>query len=64
MICQNSPVGMALTKQIVQQNVDAPSLEAAIALENRTQVLATRTHDMVEALQAFREKRAPEFRGY
>lgn len=64
MIIQNSPVGTALTKQIVQQNVDAPSLEAAIALENRTQVLATRTHDMKEALQAFREKRAPVFVGY
>ena len=63
-ICGNSPVGMALTKQVVQQNVDAPSLEAALALENRNQVLATRTADMVEALRAFREKRTPEFVGY
>jgi enoyl-CoA hydratase/carnithine racemase len=63
MIVANSPVGMAMTKQVVQQNVDAPSLEAALALENRNQVLATRTEDMVEALAAFREKRRPDFLG-
>ena len=64
MIVGNSPVGMALTKQVVQTNVDAPSLEAALALENRNQVLATRTDDMVEALTAFREKRNPTYRGH
>jgi enoyl-CoA hydratase/carnithine racemase len=63
-IVGNSPVGMALTKQVVQNNVDAPSLEAALALENRNQVLATRTTDMVEALAAFREKRTPDFVGH
>jgi enoyl-CoA hydratase len=39
-------------------------LDAALALENRNQLLATRTLDMVEALTAFREKREPEFVGY
>lgn len=63
LIVGNSPVGMALTKQVVQQNVDAPSVEAALALENRNQVLATRTEDMVEALDAFREKRPPRYAG-
>lgn len=60
-ILENSPIGMALTKQVVQNNVDAPSLEAALVLENRNQVLATRTDDMVEALAAFREKRKPNY---
>lgn len=64
LIIGNSPVGMALTKAVVQHNVDAPSLEAALALENRNQVLATRTDDMVEALAAFREKRLPVFIGH
>jgi enoyl-CoA hydratase/carnithine racemase len=59
----NSPVGMALTKHVVQQNVDAPSIEAAMALENRNQVLSSHTADMVEALAAFREKRTPVFEG-
>lgn len=62
-ICGNSPVGMQMTKEVVQLNVDAPSLDAALAIENRNQVLATRTEDMVEALQAFRDKRAPKFLG-
>ena len=61
-ITANSPFGMALTKQVVQQNVDAPSLEAAVAAENLCQVLASRTEDMVEALAAFREKRSPVYR--
>lgn len=62
-ITANSPFGVKMTKQILSRNVDAGSLEAAIELENRTQVLATRTTDMVEAVAAFREKRAPVFRG-
>jgi enoyl-CoA hydratase/carnithine racemase len=63
MITANSPFGMALTKAVLKDNVDAPSLEAAVALENRNQVLAARTDDMREALAAFREKRPPVFTG-
>ena len=62
-ICSNSPFGMRMTKQILQTNVDAPSLQAALEVENRTQVLASRTADMTEAMAAFREKRAPRFTG-
>jgi enoyl-CoA hydratase len=60
-IARNSPFGVWMTKKGLERNVDAPSLEAAIELENRTQVLATRTADMSEALAAFREKRAASF---
>lgn len=62
-ISNNSPVGMALTKHVLQFNVDAPSLEAALHVENRNQVIAAQTHDMAEALTAFREKRDPRFTG-
>jgi enoyl-CoA hydratase/carnithine racemase len=62
-ITANSPLGVRLTKQVVQANVDAPSLEAAVELENRNQALASRTEDMAEALRAFREKRQPDFTG-
>ena len=48
---------------MVQVNVDAPSLEAAVELENRNQALAAGTEDMVEAFTAFREKRPPAFTG-
>jgi enoyl-CoA hydratase len=62
-IAANSPWGIRLTKQVLQANVDAPSLHAAMELENRNQVLATRTLDMQEALAAFREKRPARFLG-
>ena len=57
------PGGVRLTKQMVQANVDAPSLEAAVELENRNQTLTAGTQDMAEALAAFLEKRPPAFTG-
>lgn len=61
-IAANSPLGVRLTKQVVQSNVAAPSLRAAMELENRNQVLTMQTADMAEAVAAFLEKRAPRFR--
>ncbi len=52
-----------MTKQVLERNVDAPGLEAAVELENRTQALATRTEDVHEALAAFREKRPASYTG-
>ena len=63
MIAGNSPVGVAMIKQVVRTNVHAPSLEAALELENRNQVIAANTDDMAEALAAFRGKRRPTFVG-
>ncbi|TQN42815.1 enoyl-CoA hydratase [Blastococcus colisei] len=63
-IAGNSPLGVRLTKQVVQINVDAPSLEAALELENHNQVLTSRTADMAEALEAYREKRPPRYTGH
>jgi enoyl-CoA hydratase len=57
----NSPFGVWMTKQILYRNADAGSLEAAIDLENRTQVLAARTDDAREAVAAFTARRPPEF---
>ena len=62
-IVANSPLGVALTKRVLAVNADAASLDAALELENRNQVLATRSADMTEALTAFREKRVPRFTG-
>jgi len=60
-IAANSPLGVRLTKRVLQANVDAASLGVAVEFENRNQVLAAHTEDMTEALAAFREKRAPHF---
>lgn len=59
----NSPTGLKLTKEGLQLNVDAPSIEAAIALENRSQVLASRTEDAAAAMTAFVTKANPVFTG-
>ena len=60
-IARNAPFGVRMTKQVLHRNVDAGSLEAAIELENRTQVLATRTPGAAEALAAFLERRPARF---
>lgn len=62
-IAANTPFGVMLTKRVLHQNVDAPSLTAALEVENRNQVLTTRTEDMSEALQAFLDKRPPRYTG-
>jgi enoyl-CoA hydratase/carnithine racemase len=62
-IMSNSPGGIQLSKRALQANMEAASYAAAIELENRGQALLTRTADMVEAMAAFKEKRAPKFVG-
>ena len=62
-IAGNSPLGMRLTKQVLQTNIDAPSLAAAIELEGRNQVMCIQTDDHREAVAAFREKRKAVFTG-
>jgi enoyl-CoA hydratase/carnithine racemase len=57
-----SPMGLRLTKEGLALAIDAPSLEAAMAIENRNQVLCSRTEDFAEGMRAFLEKRAPVFK--
>lgn len=56
-----SPFGLRMTKEVLNQGVDAQSLEAALYLENRTQSLAVLTGDFQHAALAFKEKRPPVF---
>jgi enoyl-CoA hydratase len=56
-----APFGVVMTKEVMWANLGAPSLEAAIHLENRTQILASNAGDFQEAVAAFTEKRAPNF---
>lgn len=57
-----SPMGLRLTKEGLNMAVDATSLEAAMAIENRNQVLCARTEDVKEGMRAFIEKRKPVYR--
>lgn len=58
----NSPFGVWMTKEVMWSNLEAGSMQAAIDLENRNQILTTFTEDMPEAIRAFLEKREPHFR--
>ena len=60
-ICDYSPFGVVMTKEVMWSNLDASSLEAAIHLENRTQILASTGGEVAEAAAAFMEKRAPDW---
>ena len=50
-----------MTKEALNLNVDATSLEGAIQLENRTQILCRLTEDAKEGPKAFLEKWAPVY---
>jgi enoyl-CoA hydratase len=59
-IAANTASGVRMTKEVLTINLNAPSLSAALDLENRTQALAGRMIDANDVLRAFREKHAPE----
>jgi len=56
-----SPVGLRLSKECLNMSVDAGSLEAAIAMEDRNQVLCSRSEEFNEGIRAFLEKRKPVY---
>jgi enoyl-CoA hydratase len=56
-----SPMGIRFTKDALNMNIDAPSLEAAIELENRNQVICFNTSDAVEGILSMLEKREPKY---
>jgi len=58
-----SPVALRLSKEALGLAVDAASMEAVIAMEDRNQVLCTQTRDFREGMTAFLEKRAPRYTG-
>jgi enoyl-CoA hydratase/carnithine racemase len=56
-----SPIGLRMTKEGLNFAIDAPSLEAAIALENRNQLMCAASDDFREGMAAFLEKRPPRY---
>ncbi len=61
-IIGNSPFGVWMTKEVMWANLETGSMQAAIDLENRTQILTTFTEDLPEAMRAFLEKRTPIYK--
>jgi enoyl-CoA hydratase len=57
-----SPLGLRLTKECLNFSVDAPSLDSAIAMEDRNQILTSQTIDVAEGMRAFLEKRTPVYK--
>ena len=60
---RTSPMGLRLTKEGLSMAIDAGGLEAAMAIENRNQLMCSRTNDAKEGMRAFLEKREPVYTG-
>jgi enoyl-CoA hydratase len=60
-IMLNTPFGVALTKEAMWAGLEIPAMQTAIDLENRQQIMASRTEDAREAMMAFMEKRPPTY---
>jgi enoyl-CoA hydratase/carnithine racemase len=54
---KTSPMGLRLTKEGLRLALDAPSLEAAVALEDRGQILCASAGFFQEGISAFLERR-------
>ena len=52
-MCEFSPYGLAMTKDILWVNLENPSLEAAIEIEDRNQLMLGFTENLPEAIRAF-----------
>ncbi len=58
LMLEKSVRGLRLTKETIRQNLDAPSLENAIELENRNQSMLCTAPEFFEAIANFRKSKA------
>jgi enoyl-CoA hydratase len=58
---RTTPLGLRLTKEALNYAIDAQGLEAAIAMEDRNQILCAQGEDFGEGVRAFLEKRPPDY---
>jgi enoyl-CoA hydratase len=61
LIMRNSPMGVHMTKEVMWSALEIPGQQAAIDLENRTQIMVSQTADHPEAMRAFLERRPPRY---
>jgi enoyl-CoA hydratase len=60
-MCRFSPYGLAMTKDILWVNLENPSFEAAIEIEDRNQLMLGFTENLPEAIRAFDQDRDPVY---
>ncbi|MGZ4675450.1 MAG: enoyl-CoA hydratase-related protein [Acidimicrobiia bacterium] len=60
-MCKFSPYGLAMTKDILWVNLENPSFEAAIEIEDRNQLMLGFTENLPEAIRAFDAGREPAY---
>ena len=60
-MCEFSPYGLQMTKDVLWVNLETSSLEAAIEIEDRNQLMLGFTENLQEAIRAFDQKRDPVY---
>lgn len=60
-MCRYSPYGLAMTKDVVWANLEVSSLEAAIELEDRNQLMLGFTENLPDAIRAFDAGATPSY---
>jgi enoyl-CoA hydratase len=60
-LLRTSPLGLRLSKECLNVSLDAGSIDAVVAIEDRNQILCTQTADFKEGIVAFLQKREPKF---
>jgi len=60
-MCEYSPYGIQMTKQVIWANLENASLVSAIEIEDRNQIMLGMTENLPEAISAYGEKRKPVY---
>jgi enoyl-CoA hydratase len=60
-MCEFSPYGLAMTKNVLWANLEVSSLETAVELEDRNQLMLGFTENLQEAIRAFAAGRRPVY---
>lgn len=60
-VVRNSPLGIRMTKELLNESLGAPAMRHHLELENRTQILCSFTEDFAEGTAAFAEQRQASY---
>jgi enoyl-CoA hydratase len=56
-LCGYGKFGLESTKQVLWANLEAPSLQAALQVENRSQILSSTSGELAHATAAFKTRK-------